>query len=155
MWQMTSSLVCFRIVCQLSISSFSWQTSLMWGSSGSVTMTITSREERLQRSPGPSLSGDSDHINYAKVVWLCNKEPGISFQINYAKVVILGAMGVGKTALIKVGKIRKIMNHQSSSPSYFLEIHVQRVRSPSRSYGVQIRLLPESGLWLLNCRGKR
>ena len=30
-------------------------------------MTITSREERLERSPGPSLSGDSDHINYAKV----------------------------------------------------------------------------------------
>lgn len=45
-------------------------------------MTITSREERLERSPGPSLSGDSEHINYAKVV-------------------ILGAAGTGKTALIR------------------------------------------------------
>ena len=83
-------------------------------------MTITSREERLQRSPGPSLSGDSDHINYAKVVFLSVviKNPELVFQINYAKVVILGAMGVGKTALIKVRKIRKIMNHQSSSSCF-------------------------------------
>ena len=46
-------------------------------------MTITSREERLERSPGPSLSGDSEHINYAKVVFL-------------------GETGLGKTAPIKV-----------------------------------------------------
>ena len=52
-------------------------------------MTITSREER---SPAPSI-GDSDHINYAKVV-------------------ILGATGVGKTALIRVREMVKILNQK-------------------------------------------